>query len=126
MPFTVTCLVKNIRNDQSPGQKAMPVTEIAARESATQTSAEEGDERRRSCLHESTVIEEVTRVTGCKIDDTRCVACKKVLCRTWSTAYETDPKDHISDWSWYQRECALLYENFVPDIKNYVIVEKVD
>ena len=82
------------------------------------------EERQRTCLHQSTQTTEVARAAGCDINDTACCECGKILRRSWSTAYERDPDDHISDWEWWVRECMKLYQQ-EPKQSNYHIVEKI-
>ena len=76
-----------------------------------------------SCLHLSVISSTIIRVAGCDIEDTVCSDCHRILRRSWSTAYDRDPPDHISDWNWYLRKCAS--NNFIPHESDYNIVEYI-
>ncbi len=81
-------------------------------------------ELQNSCLHVHTATNQVMKAAGCDMDDTHCTTCNKVLRRSWSTAYDRDPDDHISDWAWWEREYMRLYQQ-VPKRSDYKVVEKI-
>jgi len=76
------------------------------------------------CLHPSCQTRTVVKAAGCDIDDTCCNACGKILRRSWSTASDRDPDDHVSDWNWWVREYNRLY-NQTPNATDYKIVETI-
>jgi hypothetical protein len=78
-----------------------------------------------ACLHPETVSYYSCRAAGCDIEDTYCKVCDKVLRRSWSTASDRDPDDHVSDWAWWVRKHERLYQQ-TPTRANYVIVESID
>ncbi len=78
-----------------------------------------------NCLHEKITEEAVVRVAGCDIDDKVCVDCGKRLERSWSTAYDNDPKSHISDWNWFLRYCHKTFDGYVPKQSDYEIVGSI-
>lgn len=57
-------------------------------------------EKQRVCLHQDYTTTKIIEAAGCDIYDTVCTACDKILRRSWSTAYDTDPNDCIGDWCW--------------------------
>lgn len=77
------------------------------------------------CFHKDTKTETVIRAAGCDIDDTTCVACHQLLRRQWSTAYDRDPDDHISDWPWFVRYCKKEYKGWEPSRTDYVVVDRI-
>ena len=77
------------------------------------------------CLHDATHTYDVARAAGCDISDTSCLSCGKVLRRSWSTAYDKDPDDHISDWEWFVKEHHRLY-NQLPNMESYHIVDSIE
>ena len=81
-------------------------------------------ELQQTCLHVNTQTNQVLKAAGCDIDDTHCCTCKKVLRRSWSTAYDRDPKDHVSDWEWWVREHTRLYQQ-EPRIGDYKVVATI-
>lgn len=76
------------------------------------------------CVHDSTETYISAAAAGCDIYDTVCNACEKVLRRSWSTASDRDPDDHVSDWQWWVREHQRLY-NQTPSSVNYNIVDYI-
>lgn len=82
-------------------------------------------EQQNSCQHPSNETRTVMKAAGCDIDDTCCKACGKILRRSWSTASDRDPDDHVSDWNWWVREHTKLYKQ-APDVANYKVVEMID
>ena len=79
----------------------------------------------KQCLHDTTHTYDVVRAAGCDISDTSCLSCGTVLRRSWSTAYDKDPDDHISDWEWFVKEHQRLY-NQSPNIESYHIVDSIE
>lgn len=79
-----------------------------------------------ACEHEAYYSSVVVRVAGCDIEDTTCENCKKILRRSWSTVYDTDPKDQVSDWEWWEREYRRLYHPQVPHPDQYNIVDNIE
>lgn len=103
-------------------QKAKDKAEVLAREKTE--AREKYLTMQKNCLHESIERIQVVKVAGCDIYDTICKGCGKALQRSWSTAYDSDPKDHITDWNWYVRYCAQNYNpSFHPKMEDYEIVE---
>lgn len=82
-------------------------------------------DKQATCLHEEVRRESVARIAGCDIDDFVCVACEKRLQRSWWTAYESDPKSHISDWEWFLRYCNKEYNGYIPKREEYEIVSRI-
>lgn len=82
-------------------------------------------EEQRLCLHPSCVTYTVVKAAGCDIDDTYCAVCDKILRRSWSTASDRDPYDHISDWTWWVREYQRLYQQ-TPNRVDYNVVETIE
>jgi hypothetical protein len=78
-----------------------------------------------ACLHVSTETYNSCSAAGCDIYDTYCKECDKVLRRSWATAYDRDPDDHVSDWGWWVREHVRLYQQ-EPRRENYNVVEAID
>lgn len=78
-----------------------------------------------SCVHENTQEVEVARVPGCDINDTNCITCGKILRRSWCTASDNDPDDHISDWNWWVREYNQRYHE-TPKASSYRVVDRID
>ena len=81
-------------------------------------------EHQATCLHEKVTSECVVRAAGCDIYDTTCDTCGKCLRRSWSTAYERDPDDLISDWNWWKRYYKKQY-NGEPSLNDYSVVEEI-
>lgn len=79
-----------------------------------------------ACLHENITREAVICAAGCDIYDLVCDDCGKQLERSWSTAYDNDPKSHISDWNWFLRYCHKEYKGYVPKREDYVVVDITD
>lgn len=77
------------------------------------------------CLHESSESYISAAAAGCDIYDTVCNVCEKVLRRSWATASDKDPDDHISDWQWWVRECQRLYKKAPTTTTGYKIVESI-
>jgi hypothetical protein len=77
-------------------------------------------ENQRNCLHDNVKTYCVVRAAGCDIYDTACVDCEKELRRSWSTAYDRDPDDVITDWDWWVRYYRKTY-NAEPNPSNYQI-----
>ena len=82
-------------------------------------------EEQRQCLHPSCVTYTVVKAAGCDIDDTYCDVCDKIMRRSWSTASDRDPDDHISDWAWWEREYQRLYQA-TPNRADYKVVETME
>lgn len=76
------------------------------------------------CLHESTESYISAAAAGCDIHDTVCLSCEKMLRRSWATASDRDPDDHVSDWDWWVREYQRLYKQ-VPSPVDYKIVDTI-
>ena len=76
------------------------------------------------CLHERSDSRIVAAAAGCDIYDTMCQDCGKVLRRSWSTAYDRDPNDQVSDWDWWVREYKKLYKQ-IPNQADYSLVESI-
>lgn len=81
--------------------------------------------KQKLCKHDQTTKNQVVKAAGCDIYDTNCNICNKILQRSWSTAYDNDPDDEISDWDWWEREASRLYNGWKPEKKNYKIVENI-
>lgn len=99
--------------------------ERAARLAAEQKAAREAEEARpkRKCDHPSSTTEETARAAGCDIYDTTCTVCGQLLRTSWSTAYDKDPDDLITDWDWWVAEYRRLY-NQTPNRADYKVQEK--
>lgn len=78
----------------------------------------------RSCPHNHIKDVEYARVAGCDIDDQVCLRCQKILRRHYSTAYEKDPDDEISDWDWWVGYYEARYHS-IPIKENFRIVENL-
>lgn len=74
------------------------------------------------CTHPSSVTEQTAKAAGCDIYETFCTVCRQSLRTSWSTAYDRDPDDLITDWNWWVQEYKRLY-NEVPKRENYNIHE---
>eukprot|EP01031_Cornospumella_fuschlensis_P047170 gene47170-57771_t len=78
------------------------------------------------CPHERVKEEQTCRAAGCDIYDTTCLRCEKLLRRSWSTAYDRDPDDLITDWKWYVEYYKKKYNQTDPPRReNYNIQESV-
>jgi len=83
--------------------------------------------RQQECQHEETFEQHVVKAAGCDIYDTSCLICEKTLRRSWSTAYDKDPDDCLTDWQWWLRECIKQYgKDYVPKREDYNIVDSLD
>lgn len=77
--------------------------------------------KQEACLHDQTVTHNICSAAGCDIYDTYCSACDKTLRRSWSTAYDKDPNDLISDWDWWVRDHQRKY-GVAPERSSYDVV----
>eukprot|EP01040_Poterioochromonas_malhamensis_P004682 gene4681-5017_t len=82
-------------------------------------------ELQRQCQHTNVREEDVVKAAGCDITDTFCIDCDKRLRRSWSTAYDRDPNDHISDWDWWCRYYQSRY-NSQPRRSDYEVVNTIE
>ena len=80
--------------------------------------------KQKSCPHANTKTEITMAAAGCDIYDTWCLDCNKELRRSWSTGYDRDPDDEVSDWDWWCREHTTLYGK-APNRSDYKIVEDI-
>jgi hypothetical protein len=126
------CQVDDLTSEEFHEQEVVWSIRNKAEQEATEklkasASAHERDIKLKqmACLHPTTQENEVLRAAGCDISDTHCTVCMKVLRRSWSTAYDRDPNDHISDWAWWLREYKRLYSPHVPSVTDYEIVDKI-
>ena len=78
-----------------------------------------------SCQHQDSKNYLSASAAGCDIYDTVCSICNKVLRRSWSTAYDRDPKDHISDLDWWRREHMRLFQQD-PLPTDYIVVDRLE
>ena len=81
-------------------------------------------EQQRACQHPRAETYTVVEAAGCDIHDTYCLSCDKILRRSWSTAYDRDPDDHVSDWDWWVREHTRLYKQ-APNRVGYNVVDEI-
>jgi hypothetical protein len=119
--------VKDLNEEQY--QKALKVYEdFQEQERQRIQSIRDAEEALRKkqaeCLHEDTNESCVIKAAGCDVDDTVCNTCGKVLRRSWSTAYDRDPDDAISDWNWWVRTCVRLYGK-EPRREDYNVCEDI-
>jgi hypothetical protein len=77
------------------------------------------------CKHYHVQENCVLSVAGCDITDTHCLDCDKGLRRSWSTASDRDPNDHITDWTWWTRYCMTHYQQS-PKPADYEVVDSLD
>lgn len=95
------------------------------RQKAEQKAAEEAKiALQNSCLHTSSTHQLTAAAAGCDVYETTCDTCQRCLRRSWSTAYDNDPDDHVADWDWWCREYNKLYGS-QPNRANYVIDENM-
>jgi hypothetical protein len=116
--FKEQSAIWSIRNNEEQVKAAEMKANMLAHEQAIEL-------KQSTCLHSATEEKEVLRGAGCDVSDTNCSVCLKVLRRSWSTAYDRDPKDHVSDWAWWLREHRRLYGTQAPNMTDYEIVDKI-
>jgi hypothetical protein len=99
---------------------------IKARKAQEALELQQHKDFQMACLHEKTTEIQVVKAAGCDIDDTTCEMCQKILRRSWSTAYDRDPNDLVSDWEWWLRECKKRHGDYVPKKEDYDIVAEIN